>query len=127
MAQIQGIKIAATMIALVLGLTTVNTLAAASGIAIQMNANGITTEDIDQTVSNASSVPASGVGERDPGFFGIATGMTQTFAQVFALTTNLTAILSSFGVPSVIGASAQIMVDFTVMLALYQIIRAVRF
>lgn len=126
MVQIQGLKIASTMIALVLAMTTVNTLAAASGLAIQLNANGISTEDIRETTNNAQPEP-EGIGSEDPGFFGVATGMTQTFSQIFALTTNLGAMLKSIGVPGVIATSAQLMVDFTIVIGLYQILRAVVF
>lgn len=127
MVQIQGLKIAATMIALVLALSTMNTLAAASGLAIQLNSNGITTEQINSTVENTSDAPASGLGSQDPGFFGIAIGMGQTFQQLFALTTGFHAILKGWGVPPIIANSAQLMIDFTIVVAIYQIIRAVKF
>jgi len=124
---LEGFKIAATMVALVLAMTTVNTLAASAGLAITVDANGVSTEDIRSVNSNISNPEPSGVGSQDPGFFGIATGMTQTFQQVFALTTSLHSILRGWGVPAVIAYSAQLMVDFTVGIALYPILRGTVF
>lgn len=127
MVEIQGIKIAATMVALVLAMTTVNTLAASAGIVIEVNSGGVNTQDIESVNKNITNPEPSGVGSQDPGFFGIATGMTQTFQQLFALTTNLHAILDGWGVPPVIANSAQVMVNFVIGLALYQILRGTVF
>ncbi|GGM52428.1 hypothetical protein [Haloarcula argentinensis] len=127
MVQIQGIKIAATMIALVLAMTTVNTLAASAGVVVEVDSGGVNTQDIKSINGNITNPEPSGVGSQDPGFFGIATGMTQTFQQLFALTTSLHAILKGWGVPPIIANSAQIMVDFVIGLALYQILRGTVF
>ncbi|MHC3382079.1 hypothetical protein [Haloarcula rubripromontorii] len=127
MVEIQGLKIAGTMVALVLAMATVNTLAASAGIVVEVGANGVTTEDIKSVNDDINSPEPSGVGSQDPGFFGIATGMTQTFQQIFALTTSLHAILKGWGVPAVIANSAQIMVNFVIGLALYQILRGTVF
>jgi hypothetical protein len=127
MVKIQGIKIAATMVALVLAMTTVNTLAAQAGVVIQPGIGGSTNEDVKAINSNMTNPEPSGVGSQDPGFFGIATGMTQTFQQLFEITTNLDSILIGWHVPAVIANSAQIMVNLVIGLGLYQILRATVF
>lgn len=127
MVEIQGLKIAGTMVALILAMTTVNTLAASAGIAVEVGANGVSTEKIERVNANITNPEPSGVGSQDPGFFGIATGMTQTFQQIFALTTSLDDILKGWHVPAVIAYSAQIMVNFVIGLALYQILRGTVF
>lgn len=122
MAQIQGIKIAGTMVALVVALTTVNALAATSGVAIELSANGVTTEQVEQVNSELNNQDASGVGSQDPGFLGIAIATTQTLKQLVALTTVLGGMLKSWGVPAVIAYSVQIMVDLTMGLAILQVL-----
>jgi len=127
MARIQGIKIAGTMVALVLAMTTVNALAAQTGVAIELTANGVTTEDIDDVNSALNNQDASGIGSQDPGFLGIAIATTQTLKQLVALTTVLGPMLASHGVPPVIGYSIQAMVDLTMGLAMLMVLLRFKF
>jgi len=127
MVQIQGIKLGLTMIALVVALLTVNTLSAASGVGIQLTAGGLTKDDVEQQSKSLQDPDATGVGTQDPGFFGIAVGISKTFQQLITLTTAVGPILKSWGVPVVIGYSVQIMVDATMGIGLLQILGRVKF
>lgn len=127
MTQIQSIKIGTTMVAFVLALTTVNTLAAGVGIGVELTASGITTEQINATTSDIQNPEVTGVGQQDPGFFGIAVGLKRTLDQLWALTTRVHLILGAYGVPVVIGGSVQAMIDFTMALGGAQILGRFKF
>jgi len=127
MTQIQSIKIGATMVAFVLALTTVNTLAAGAGVGIQLQASGVTMTDVQTLNSQLSGPSVTGVGQQDPGFFGIALGIKQTLQQMWALTTRVHLILGSYGVPMVIGGSVQAMIDFTMAIGGLQILGRFKF
>lgn len=127
MTQIQSIKIGTTMVAFVLALTTVNSLAAGVGIGVELTASGITTEQIDATTSDIQNPEVTGVGQQDPGFFGIAVGLKRTLDQLWALTTRVHLILGAYGVPVVIGGSVQAMIDFTMALGGAQILGRFKF
>lgn len=122
MVQIQGIKIGVTMVAFVLALTTVNTLAAGAGVGVQLGAAGVTTEQVSGTTSDLANPRVTGVGQQDPGFFGIAIGIKRTVQQLWALTTRVHLILGNYGVPLVIGGSVQTMIDLTMALGGLQIL-----
>jgi len=127
MTQIQSIKIGATMVAFVLALTTVNSLAAGAGVGIQLQASGVTMTDVQTLNSQLSGPSVTGVGQQDPGFFGIALGIKQTLQQMWALTTRVHLILGSYGVPMVIGGSVQAMIDFTMAIGGLQILGRFKF
>lgn len=127
MVEIQGIKIGATMVAFILALTTVNTLAAGAGVGIELTASGVNTQDVDQLNQNLTASPITGVGQQDPGFFGIALGVRQTLGQLYALTTRVHLILGAYGVPLVLGASIQSMIDFTMAIGMLQVIARFKF
>jgi len=127
MVQIQGIKLGLTMVALVVALLTVNTLSAAAGIGIELTASGLQKEDVRSTADSFQDPGVTGVGSEDPGFFGIAIGVTNTVQQLIGLTTNAHAILESWGLPQVVAYSVQIMIDITMGLAVLQIIGRFKF
>jgi hypothetical protein len=127
MTEIQSIKIGATMVAFVLALTTVNTLAAGAGIGIELTASGVGVEEIDQTTTSIKDPQVTGVGQQDPGFFGIAVGLKRTLDQLWALTTRVHLILGSYGVPAVIGGGIQAMIDFTMAIGGVQILGRFKF
>jgi hypothetical protein len=127
MTRIQSIRIGATMIAFVLALTTVNALAATAGIGVSLGASGITTEQIDSTTESFQQPEVTGVGQQDPGFFGIAVGLKRTLDQLWALTTRVHLIMAAYGVPVVIGAGVQAMVDFTMAIGGLQILGRFKF
>lgn len=127
MVQIQGIKLGLTMVALVVALLTVNTLSAAAGIGIELTASGLQKEDVRSTADSFQDPGVTGVGSEDPGFFGIAIGVTNTIQQLVGLTTNAAAILESWGLPQVVAISIQIMIDITMGLAILQIIGRFKF
>lgn len=127
MTEIQSIKIGATMIAFVLALTTVNTLAATAGVGISLGASGITADDVEGVNSDLSKPGVTGVGSQDPGFFGIAIGIKRTLEQLWALTTRVHLILGAYGVPTVIGVGVQSMIDFTMAIGGLQILGRFKF
>jgi len=125
--QIQGLRIAVTVAAFVVALTTVNTLAAASGVGIQLSAGGLSQDDVQQFGQNAQEPGVTGVGSQDPGFLGVAVGVTRTVQQLITLTTATGSILTSYGAPPVIGYGVQVMVDLVMGLAVLQVIARFRF
>lgn len=127
MVQIQGIKLGLTMVALVVALLTVNTLSAAAGIGMELTASGLQKENVQSTADSFQDPGVTGVGSQDPGFFGIAIGVTQTIQQLVGLTIHVGSILQSWGLPAVVGLSVQIMVDITMGLAILQIIGRFKF
>lgn len=123
MANIQGIRIGLTVAAFVVALLTVNTLSAAAGVQVSLSSGGLpAAEEISETGGQFQSPNVTGVGSEDPGFFGVAVGVTKTVQQLIGFTTNLNGMLSSYGVPSVIGYSVQVMVDLVMGLGVLQIL-----
>jgi hypothetical protein len=121
--QIQGIKIGITVIALVVGLLTVNTLSAAAGIGVSLSPSGLPTEgEVEQTAGDFSKPDVTGVGSEDPGFFGVAVGVTDTLQQLITLATGMGDLLTAWGVPAVIAGSAQVMIDLTMGIGILQIL-----
>lgn len=127
MSRIQSIEIGATLVAFIIALTTVNTLAAGAGIGVELTASGVTVDDVRGVNDDLENSRISGIGEQDPGFLGAAIGVRRTIEQLYALTTRVHLILGSFGVPTVIGAGVQIMVDFTMAIGLLQIVARFKF
>lgn len=127
MVQIQGIKLGLTMAALVVALLTVNTLSAASGVGIELTASGLSQGQVEQTAGEFQEPGVTGVGSQDPGFFGLAVGVTRTVQQLITLTTGVGPILQSWGAPFVIGYSAQVMVDITMGIAVLQLLVRFKF
>jgi len=127
MVQTQGIKLGLTMVGLVVALLTVNTLSAAAGVGIELSASGLHKEDVQRTADDFNDPSVTGVGSQDPGFLGVAIGVTQTIQQLVTLTTATGSILESWGLPAVVAYSVQIMVDITMGLAVLQIILRFKF
>jgi len=127
MVQIQGIKLGLTMAALIFALLTVNTLTAATGVGIELTASGLSQQQVQQTAGEFQEPEVTGVGSQDPGFFGLAVGVTKTVQQLITLTTGVGAIITSWGMPSVVGISVQAMVDITMGLAVLQLIVRFKF
>lgn len=127
MVQIQGIKIGFTMASLVLALLVVNSLSAAAGIGIELTASGLEKSEVASTAENFQDPGVTGVGSQDPGFFGIAIGVTNTIQQLVALTVHAGSILESWGLPAVIAYSVQIMIDLTMGIGILQIIGRFKF
>lgn len=122
MVQIQGIKIGMTMVALVVALFTVNTLTAATGVGVELTGTGSSVDDVEGLAGEFQSPQASGAGSEDPGFFGVAIGVTNTVQQLITLTVGLGGMLKSWGINPVIATGVQIMVDVTMGIGLLQII-----
>jgi len=129
MVQIQGIKIAVVMVALVFSLFTVNSMVAEAGAGgdVQLDSAGLSRSDVDAITDELGSPEAETVGQQDPGFFGIAVGTTRTAQQLFLITTNLRGVLQSWGIPAPIAFSAQGMVNLAMALAAIQIIKSWKF
>lgn len=127
MVQIQGIKLGFTMAALVFALLTVNTLSAATGVGVELTTGGIDTADVEQVSGEFKDPGVSGAGTQDPGFFGVAVGVSRTINQLWTLTTGVGGMLESWGVPAVIGLGIQGMIDLTMGLAGLQIISRYKF
>lgn len=122
MVQIQGIKIGMTMVALVVALFTVNTLTAATGVGVELTGTGSSVDDVEGLAGEFQNPQASGAGSEDPGFFGVAVGVTNTVQQLITLTVGLSGMLKSWGINPVIATGVQIMVDVTMGIGLLQII-----
>jgi hypothetical protein len=122
MVQIQGIKIGMTMVALVVALFTVNTLTAATGVGVELTGTSSSVDDVEGLAGDFQSPQASGAGSEDPGFFGVAIGVTNTVQQLITLTVGLAGMLKSWGINPVIATGVQIMVDVTMGIGLLQII-----
>jgi hypothetical protein len=122
MVQIQGIKIGMTMVALVVALFTVNTLTAATGVGVELSGNDNSVDDVKGLAGEFQSPEASGAGSQDPGFFGVAVGVTKTIQQLVTLTVGTGGMLKSWGIPGVIATSIQIMIDVTMGIGILQII-----
>lgn len=127
MAKIQGIDIGLTMACFLLALLTVNTLTAGTGIGIELDAAGTSESDVESVVGEFNHTEVTGVGNEDPGFFGIAVGVADTINQLYVLTTGLKDTLRSWGVPSVIAYSVQIIVDFVIAVGILQILLRFKF
>lgn len=123
---LQGMRIAATVVAFILALTTMNVLVA-SQVGVNIGAGGVERSDAVNVTDDVSNPQATSIGQQDPGFFGIATGLVRTFSQMWTLTTNIHNVLASYGVPLIIGGSIQIMVDLTMAIAGLQIWRGFKF
>jgi len=122
MVQIQGIKIGMTMVALVVALFTVNTLTAATGVGIELTGNGQGVDDAEGLAGDFQNPKVSGAGSQDPGFFGVAVGVTKTVQQLVTLTVGTGGMLKSWGINPVIADSVQLMIDVTMGIGLLQII-----
>lgn len=127
MSRIQGVRIGVAMVALVFALFTVNTLTAAAGLDMQLESGGLSRQTVDDTTAELSSPQAETVGQQDPGFFGVAVGTVRTFNQLWTITTNLHGVLISWGVHWTIAYSAQGMVDLTMAIAAFQILKSFKF
>lgn len=125
--QIQGVRIAITMAALVVALTTTNTLMAASGVGIQLSAGGLSQDQVASLGQDTQEPEVQGVGSQDPGFLGVALGVTRTIQQLITLTTATGGILTSWGVPSVVAYGVQIMIDLAMGIAVLQVIARFKF
>lgn len=125
--QIQGIRIAITMAAFVVALTTTNTLMAASGVGIELSASGLSQDQVDSLGSDTQEPEVQGVGSQDPGFLGVALGVTRTIQQLITLTTETASILTSWGVPGVIAWGVQAMIDLAMGIAVLQVIARFKF
>jgi hypothetical protein len=123
---LQGLRIAATVIAFVLALSTFNILVAPA-VGVDVGAGGLDQSDAQSVTGNLSQPEATSIGQQDPGFFGIATGIARTVTQLWTFTTAVHLILESYGVPLVIGTSIQIMIDLTLAMGFLQIWRAFKF
>jgi hypothetical protein len=125
--RIQGIKIGVTLAALVVALFTVNTLSAATGVGIELTSGGSDVDDVEGISGQFQDPEASGAGTQDPGFFGVAVGVTKTVQQLITLTIGLEGMLQSWGLHPVIAYGVQIMVDLTMGLGVLQIIARFKF
>lgn len=124
---IQGMRIGATLIALSLALFTLNALGVSAAAGVQLSAAGLSESTAQDTVGELKQGQVEGVGQQDPGFFGVAAAMLRTVSQLWTLVAKTSAILQSVGTPWPIAHSVQIMVDFTFVYGLYQIARGVNF
>lgn len=128
MVQIQGIRIGLAVAAFTVALLTTNTLAGAAGMQISLSESGLpTNDDIQQTAGDFQNPEITGVGSQDPGFFGVAVGVTNTVQQLTTLVTGLSPLLQSYGVPSIIAINVQVMVDLVFGLGLLQLLIRFRF
>ena len=124
---LQGMKIAATWMALILAIFTLNSMGISAIAGVQMGTSGVGYDDVQGVNSDLKSPTAEGIGEQDPSFFGIATGITRTVKTIWTLLSATNVILRSWGVPFSIAASVQAMVDFTFALAVIQVWRGFKF
>jgi|GEM_PF-5819523 len=122
---IQGMRIGATLIALVLAMFTLNALGISAVAGVDPAMGGMDRADVAGINENAKAQEIEGTGQQEPGFFGVAAAGIRTFNQLWVLITNLSGLLQSWMVPWPIAWSVQAMVDFVFMYGLYQIARAV--
>jgi hypothetical protein len=122
---IQGMRIGATMIALVLALFTLNALGVSAIAGVDPGLAGMDRSDVSEINQQGKNAEIQGTGQQDPGFFGVAAASIRTFSQLWTLITNTSGILQSWSVPWPIAWSVQAMVDFVFIYGLYQIARGV--
>jgi hypothetical protein len=127
MVEIQSLKIGASLVAFVIALSTVNTLAAGVGVGVQLDASGVSTSEVETLNDDLQNPTVAGIGQQDPGFLGVAVGIKRTLEQLYAITTRTHLILGAYGVPTVIGAGVQVMVNFTMAIGSLQILGRFKF
>jgi len=122
---IQGIRIGATMIALVLALFTLNAMGISAVAGVNPGMGGMDRSDVAGINEQARGSEIVGTGQQDPGFFGVAAAGVRTFRQLWVLITNTSGLLQSWAIPWPIAWSVQAMVDFVFFYGLYQLARGV--
>lgn len=124
---LEGFKIAATMMALVLALTTANALGLSAAAGVDLGTADLDQDTVASTNADLKNPQAEALGQQDPTFLGIGVGITMTLNQLWILVSRVGPILSSWGVHPAISYSVQIMVDFTFALGVIQVLRGVIF
>lgn len=117
----QGLGVTAFMIAFILAAFTLGATGyyATTGVSFQTGQ----IETVNESVSEVEQPEAQGVGDDDPGFFGIAVGVWKTLNNLLAVTYKTQAILQSYGIHWSIAYSIQVMINFTVAIMLISVYR----
>jgi len=122
MSQLQGLVITKTVFAFVVALTVVNAMGLPAAAGVAVGAGGLQKSDVEQTTQDVSDFEGRAVGQSDPTFVGIAAAAGQTFNQLFTLATGTAGVLSSWGVPVIIGWGVQACIDLLLGLSVVQIL-----
>jgi hypothetical protein len=122
-------KVGTTLLAFVITITVLNGLGVSAAAGIDPGTGGLAQDDAAATSQEFEESQFSGIGQQDPGIFGVVVAMVDTAKQLQTLVTKTAAILQSspWNVPTVIAWGVQIMVDVTFFWGLFQIARAVKF
>jgi hypothetical protein len=126
MVSLQGVRLAVGWTAFVLALTTVNAMGLPAQTGVEITAAGAGTQDVQAINEDFNRAEVEAVGDNDPGFFGVATGVTKTIGQLQTILTKLSPALQSWGTPAPLAIFVQLLVDLSFGLALLQIVRGFR-
>jgi hypothetical protein len=122
---LEGLRLGATLMAVVLAMVTLNTLGVGAAAGVDLGMAGADKPLVAETAGDLQDPQASAVGQDDPTFFGVGVGITRTAQQLYVLLAKTGPILSSWGIPPVIATSIQLMVDLTFAISIMQILRGV--
>ena len=119
----QGLKVAKTMMALVLAIGILSGLGFSSLAGVELGTGGLDVGDAESVSGEISQSEVEDFGGDDASNFGITTGATGAVTALWLFVAKTGPILSSWGVPGVIATSAHVMAVLSFGLAIVAILR----
>lgn len=119
----QGLRVAKTMMALVLAIGILSGLGFADLAGVDLGTGGLDVGDAESVSDEVSESEVEDFGGEDASNFGITTGATTAVTALWTFVTSTRSILISWGVPPVIATSVHIMAVLSFALAIVGILR----
>lgn len=119
----QGLKVAKTMMALVLAIGILSGIGFSQLAGVDLGTGGLDVDDAESVSDEVSQSEVEDFGGEDASNFGITTGATATVGALWAFVAKTGPILSSWGVPPVIATSVHVMAVLSFGLAIVAILR----
>jgi len=119
----QGLKVAKTMMALVLAIGILSGLGFSELAGVDLGTGGLDVSDAEGVSDEVSHSEVEDFGGEDASNFGITTGSTAAVTALWLFVTKTGPILSSWGVPGVIATSVHAMAVLAFGLAIIAILR----
>ncbi|WP_200531956.1 hypothetical protein [Halorubrum sp. LN27] len=119
----QGLKVAKTMMALVLAIGILSGLGFSQIAGVDLGTSGLDVSDAESVSDEVSQSEVEDFGGEDASNFGITTGATGAVTALWLFVTKTGPILSSWGIPGVIATSAHVMAVLAFGLSILAILR----